>query len=1213
MLFTIKATYRGHTRKHTFSDTNTFPSYEQICNQLHRVFSITQDYYLSKLLFSPDAAQPSRILLGKEVLTSYDYQKCIRQFKGRTWPHALLRFSVVDGRPYYPGLINGGAHSQAPQAVHSTFTNSRAISMSHIPPPPIIFSSSPSASSQVSMDVDTSTTGPFNQGSQRPGSQRSTPQHQTSASAPRACCSVSQGKAEVEVMLQNFQEGLNRVMTSNFSTPLGSNPFLPGTSFGERNTLSSVTSAPPPFLCSVCTQNISRAESLGSWYSCDNCHLVVCEACHNKERPGFCLSVMGSHNMKLASLAPNQRLPIPRLPTWMPRSESSDSGIQNAPFVPPVTLTPATPALVVHTGVVCDACNKNIEGVRHKCLDCPDYDLCTACITSESATAHDPFHEFFDITEPGRVIVHTVFSGTGERDAPSTPATRAPTSEAPVSAQQATVHYANCDLCDSRILGDRYKCLNCPDFDTCTSCFRITDEQHPHHAFVKITKREDYIRRRPVARSMHYATCNGCTKKIFGLRFKCMHPDCPDYDLCENCEALPIAVHPSNHPLLKMRAPDTVIPTVYRVGQHTLIHESNASPVADSMIPTASACSRAPSTASTANASVRQRSPSPVPPAPFHYFDSPSTTRSRSPVEDMMRSITPVARSMTGFEFGASDISSHLHRVEQTSSQPPSPAKPPVPPKPEMISHSSWASIPGFFNSSVTPHQSMEHSYPSGSVNMFADPPPFASVPPWFPHVNIPVPVLPSVEAMPVPPVFHSRADLDASQESTHNVKELPSVPDHTPNPWPTTNTTEKQELLQLIYDFAGPSLSASSIISSSAQKVVESQTQSEPIRCFGLPGPAEPAKPTGASPPASPKQPLASSTTSSPTTYEKAGTVVEDAQAGWTSISSEMNRLLQAIEQDITRVQDFMAPNSVSVAHDSSSITDSPLSGEALLHRPSAPSSRLSSPTPPRRSLAELISELPSLIPVRVPATLVKASESRVITLSAAFVEDVTVPDGQVFPPGAEFVKCWRLLNDSSLDWPENTQVVFVAGESLSTEKPASTSVEVGKVSAGAEVDIWTGELKAPDAPGRYVGYWRLRADGELFGNSLWIEINVVESDSHHSSDESMAASSIIMPTASSAPQSEHIASTTVQSVSAPSTMATDDNLSDAGSDNSSISLISMPSSPSDDEDEALWHDSRSQTTAERAAAAAASAAGTPASAMDFVMLYDDNSSSEE
>ena len=119
---------------------------------------------------------------------------------------------------------------------------------------------------------------------------------------------------------------------------------------------------------------------------------------------------------------------------------------------------------------------------------------------------------------------------------------------------------------------------------------------------------------------------------------------------------------------------------------------------------------------------------------------------------------------------------------------------------------------------------------------------------------------------------------------------------------------------------------------------------------------------------------------------------------------------------------------------------------------------------------------------------------------------------------------------------------------------------------------------------------------------------INVVESDSHHSSNDSMAASSIIMPISSpSAQQSEHVPSTTVHSRSAVSTIVTDDSVSEIGSDSSSLSMISMPSSPSDDEDEALFHDSRSQTTADRGAATATN------SGMDYVMLYDDNSSSEE
>jgi next-to-BRCA1 protein 1 len=139
------------------------------------------------------------------------------------------------------------------------------------------------------------------------------------------------------------------------------------------------------------------------------------------------------------------------------------------------------------------------------------------------------------------------------------------------------------------------------------------------------------------------------------------------------------------------------------------------------------------------------------------------------------------------------------------------------------------------------------------------------------------------------------------------------------------------------------------------------------------------------------------------------------------------------------------------------------------------------------RESLASLIRELPTLVP---PPSEAKVAAPRV-SLSAAFVEDATVPDGQVFPPGAEFVKCWRLINDSGCEWPESTELVFLAGDSLSASAPVENEivVPVGKNGPGETINVWTGELKAPEIPGRYVGYWRLRADGELFGNSLWVE----------------------------------------------------------------------------------------------------------------------------
>ncbi|KAJ2600720.1 hypothetical protein EV177_007094 [Coemansia sp. RSA 1804] len=54
-------------------------------------------------------------------------------------------------------------------------------------------------------------------------------------------------------------------------------------------------------------------------------------------------------------------------------------------------------AAPVHTGVFCDSCNKPVVGVRFKCGNCVDYDLCENC---EPITAHDADHLLVKIPVP---------------------------------------------------------------------------------------------------------------------------------------------------------------------------------------------------------------------------------------------------------------------------------------------------------------------------------------------------------------------------------------------------------------------------------------------------------------------------------------------------------------------------------------------------------------------------------------------------------------------------------------------------------------------------------------------------------------------------------------------------------------------------------------------------------------------------------------------
>lgn len=50
----------------------------------------------------------------------------------------------------------------------------------------------------------------------------------------------------------------------------------------------------------------------------------------------------------------------------------------------------------LHYGVVCDGCEGEVRGIRHKCLICLDYDLCSKC---QAAGLHSD-HAMISIPQP---------------------------------------------------------------------------------------------------------------------------------------------------------------------------------------------------------------------------------------------------------------------------------------------------------------------------------------------------------------------------------------------------------------------------------------------------------------------------------------------------------------------------------------------------------------------------------------------------------------------------------------------------------------------------------------------------------------------------------------------------------------------------------------------------------------------------------------------
>lgn len=97
-----------------------------------------------------------------------------------------------------------------------------------------------------------------------------------------------------------------------------------------------------------------------------------------------------------------------------------------------------------------------------------------------------------------------------------------------------------------------------------------------------------------------------------------------------------------------------------------------------------------------------------------------------------------------------------------------------------------------------------------------------------------------------------------------------------------------------------------------------------------------------------------------------------------------------------------------------------------------------------------------------------------------AAFVADVTIPDGTVMSAGQSFTKTWRLKNAGSCTWNTSYKAVFAGGDAIG----AAAAVALPQtVAPGATVDISV-PMVAPTNSGNFSGYWKLEnASSQLFG----------------------------------------------------------------------------------------------------------------------------------
>ncbi|CAD6505193.1 BgTH12-00688 [Blumeria graminis f. sp. triticale] len=196
-----------------------------------------------------------------------------------------------------------------------------------------------------------------------------------------------------------------------------------------------------------------------------------------------------------------------------------------------------------HKMVDSRTCNVCVRGFKNEqmvnCKDCPDYDICIDCFVNAEC-GHNPRHSFQSVVK--EVIL-------------------SPQVQALLPPGRNTLHEAICDGCRTHIRGVRHKCLECPDWDYCSTCIENASISHKLHRFVTIYGPDDISA--PTSLNSEVSVhddvyCDGplCGKFssfIIGDRYKCTI--CNNTDFCASCEASHLNHHNNTHPLIKLKTP----------------------------------------------------------------------------------------------------------------------------------------------------------------------------------------------------------------------------------------------------------------------------------------------------------------------------------------------------------------------------------------------------------------------------------------------------------------------------------------------------------------------------------------------------------------------------------------------------------------------------------------------------------------------------------
>ncbi len=133
--------------------------------------------------------------------------------------------------------------------------------------------------------------------------------------------------------------------------------------------------------------------------------------------------------------------------------------------------------------------------------------------------------------------------------------------------------------------------------------------------------------------------------------------------------------------------------------------------------------------------------------------------------------------------------------------------------------------------------------------------------------------------------------------------------------------------------------------------------------------------------------------------------------------------------------------------------------------------------------------SSTPGTIPAVIPTLPLTQGE---IVDNASYVQDVTIPDGYEAARGEVFDKIWEIKNDGPSTWDGDYYLMYGWGAQGTDWNLFFGSAVYKTVEPGETIEM-KAKLTAPNAPGEYVGVFRMRNDkGYYFGPTLTVDIVV-------------------------------------------------------------------------------------------------------------------------